>query len=98
MSRRVCAACIWRREGRAGLEIAIAFSLRLLYGHSSHRTYITLTGGEFQYWGFHMSLSTASRRTETRISSPPMWQVALVVLAAGIPAFLLGPVLWPDAL
>jgi ABC-type microcin C transport system permease subunit YejB len=40
-----------------------------------------------------MSVSTASRTTGTRSSSPPKWQVALVVLAAGIPAFLLGWVL-----
>ena len=44
-----------------------------------------------------MSVSTESRTTGTRTSSPPKWQVALVVLAAGIPAFLLGRVLWPDA-
>jgi len=44
-----------------------------------------------------MSVSTASSTTRTRSSSPPNWQVALVVLGAGIPAFLLGRVIWPDA-
>ena len=44
-----------------------------------------------------MSVSTAAASTGTRAASPPRWQVALVVLAAGIPAFILGRVLWPDA-
>jgi hypothetical protein len=44
-----------------------------------------------------MSLSAAARSSEIRTTSPPRWQVAVTILAAGVPAFLLGPVIWPGA-
>src|ERR1700674_892865 len=44
-----------------------------------------------------MSVSTArSRSSSVRVNEPRRWQVAVTVLAFGIPAFLLGRVLWPD--
>ena len=45
-----------------------------------------------------MSVSTATggSKSRDRVNAPEPWQVALVVLAFGIPAFLLGKVLWPD--
>jgi len=43
-----------------------------------------------------MSVSTATRSRSLRADAPPRWQVALTVLAAGVPAFLLARVIWPD--
>ena len=44
-----------------------------------------------------MSVSTATGGSSSvRVNEPRRWQVALTVLAFGIPAFLLGRVLWPD--
>jgi hypothetical protein len=44
-----------------------------------------------------MSVSTAARSSEMQAISPPRWQVALTIIAAGVPAFLIGRVIWPDA-
>jgi hypothetical protein len=44
-----------------------------------------------------MSVSTAARSSEIETTSPPRWQVALTILLSGVPAFLLGHVIWPDA-
>lgn len=44
-----------------------------------------------------MSVSTArSEPRSVQFSEPRRWQVALTVLAFGIPAFLLDRILWPD--
>jgi hypothetical protein len=42
-----------------------------------------------------MSVSTAAR-TNPIVAAPPRWQVVAAVLVAGLPAFALGRVIWPD--
>lgn len=43
-----------------------------------------------------MTVSTTTRSNMKRAQAPPSWQVAMTVLVAGIPAFVLGRVIWPD--
>jgi hypothetical protein len=43
-----------------------------------------------------VSTATGGSRSRVRADAPRRWQVVLIALAFGIPAFLLGRVLWPD--
>lgn len=43
-----------------------------------------------------MNLSTVARSSSARAIAPPRGLVATTILAAGIPAFALGRVIWPD--